>query len=65
MSMELETLVLRMKEVPLSRLEEICAQAEVSYSTALKIRGGYTKNPGVLTVKALEPHFQSQEQAAA
>lgn len=58
-----------MKAVPLRELEEISLKAGVPYGTALKIRGGFTKNPGVLTVAALEPFFlddpHTSEQAAA
>jgi hypothetical protein len=55
--MELETLIARMRDTPIEHFKKICKRAGVPYSTALKVRGGHTKNPGVLTVRALEPHF--------
>lgn len=63
--MELEILVKRMSETEPKRFWEICEKAGVSHSTALKIRGGFTKNPGVLTVKALEPFFCEQRKKVA
>jgi len=55
--MELNELVAGMRNISLKRLKEICCQAEVPYSTALKVRGGFTKNPRFETMKKLEPHI--------
>lgn len=55
--MSFDHLVARMKQIPLKELRAISEKAGVPYSTALKIRGGFSKNPGIRTVLALEPFF--------
>ncbi len=57
--MDIQNLVENMKAVSLKQLEAIAEAAGVPYSTALKIRGGFVKNPRINTVNALEPFFNA------
>lgn len=62
--MTLDQLQHQLQAVPLRRLAEIATAAGVPYGTALKIRGGYTKNPRIRTVEALCSQFPEQARAA-
>lgn len=51
--MDMNKLVTRLKALPLKDLERICAKNNISYSTALKVRNGYSRNPRWNTTSAL------------
>ena len=62
---QLDQLVKRMRSKTVAQVAAICKRTGLPFGTVMKIRGGFTANPRILTVVALEKHFPAQKRKAS
>ena len=53
----------RLAGLPLARLQTLACESGVPFSTLVKIRSGYTANPGIETVRKFFPLIRSGKTA--
>lgn len=61
---QLDQLVKRMRSKTVAEVAAVCKRTGLPFGTVMKIRGGFTANPRILTVVALEKHFPAPKKTA-